>query len=196
MVGAANVKRIGPILEVLYKLPPDAKLLLHFFSNGGSFTSILIARKYREKMGKLLPTTVVILDSTPGRVTYEATVRAFAVALPKDPVIKVIGILGIRIFFWLYYFVYLLSRKLDLVAQARKDLNTKTLMDADTPRLYIYSEADDMVAWQFVEEHIEEAKNLGYRVDREKYLESSHCGHMMTDEKRYWTAVQRLWSTV
>jgi hypothetical protein len=196
MIGAGNVKRVGPVLEVLYTLPPKTKLLLHFFSNGGSFTSILIAKKYQEKMGKLLPATAVILDSTPGRGTYEATVRAFAVALPKNPVIRVIGILGIRMFFWLYYFAYLLRRKLDLVAQASKDLNTKTLMDVDTPRLYIYSEADDMVAWQSVEEHIEEAKKLGYTVESEKYLESSHCGHMMIDEKRYWAAVQRLWSTV
>ena len=192
----ANIKRVVPVLEILYALPPNAKLLLHFFSNGGSFTSTLIARKYKEKMGNPLPTTAVILDSTPGRATYEATVRAFAVTLPKNPVIKFIGILFLRLFYWLYRVTYLLSSQKDLVEKARTDLNTKTLMDVDTPRLYIYSEADDMVAWQSVEEHIEEAKRLGYAADREKYLESGHCGHLMRDEKRYWGAVQRLWSTV
>ena len=189
-------QRATPLLDILYALPPNAKLLLHFFSNGGSVTSTLIAEKYKEKMGKILPTTALILDSTPGRATYEATIRAFAVALPKNPVIRFIGSLLLRLFYGMYWAAYLLSSQKDPVEKARADLNAKSLMDVDTPRLYVYSEADDMVAWQFVEEHIEEAKTLGYTVDREKYLESGHCGHMMSDEKRYWQAVQRLWSTV
>ena len=157
---------------------------------------MIIARKYQEKMGKPLPTTAVILDSTPGKATYEATVRAFAVALPKSLVVKALGISILRIFYWLSRLYYFVMGEFDLVERVRLDLNTKSLVDVETPRLYIYSEADDMVAWQFVEEHIEEAKKQGYVVDREKFLESSHCGHLMIDEKRYWEAVQRLWSKV
>lgn len=198
----ANFKRVLPVLEILYALQPNAKLLLHFFSDGGSFTSTLIANKYQEKMGKLLPTTAVILDSSPGRATYEATVRAFSVALPKNPVVKAIGTLVIRMFFWLYRIAYILKallerkKRMNVVERSRMDLNTTSLMDVNTPRLYIYSEADDMVEWQFVEEHIEEAEKLGYVVDREKFLDSGHCGHLMIDPMRYWAAVQRLWSTV
>ena len=199
---ATNVKRIQPVVDILCTLPPNTKLLLHFFSGGGTFTSTLIARKYQEKMGKLLPTTALILDSTPGRATYEATVRAFAVALPKNSVIKIIGTLLIRLAFWLYRFAYTLEAVLlrkersDLVEKGRVDLNTKSLMDVATPRLYIYSEADDMIGWQFVEEHMEEAEKLGYVVDREKFLESGHCGHLLIDPRRYWAAVQRLWNSV
>jgi hypothetical protein len=198
----ANEKRVQPVLDILYTLPPNTKLLLHFFSSGGTFTSTLIARQYLEKMGKLLPTTAVILDSTPGRATYETTVRAFAVALPKNPTIKTVGTLLIRLSFWLYGIAYTLQavllrkERLDLVERGRVDLNTKSLMDANTPRLYIYSERDDMIAWQFVEEHMEEAEKVGYVVDREKFLESVHCGHLLSDPKRYWAAVQRLWNTV
>lgn len=191
-----NFMRIAPILEILYTLPPDAKVLLHTFSNGGSWTSTLIARKYREKMGKALAPTVVILDSAPSRITYEATVKAFAVTLPKHPTIKTIGIGFLHLFYWLYMFAYFVSRQPDLIEKTRQDLNNMTLMDIDTPRLYIYSEADDLVAWQHVEEHIEEARKLGFVVDSEKFDVSAHCGHLMRDEKRYWIAVQRLWSTV
>jgi hypothetical protein len=198
----ANLKRVAPVLEILYTLPPNARLLLHFFSDGGSFTSLLIAKKYQEKMGKLLPTTALILDSSPGRATYEATVRAFAVALPKNPVIKAVGILVLRLFFGLYRLAYLLKGllvqkgELNVVEKGRIDLNSRSLMDVATPRLYIYSEADDMVEWEFVEEHIEEAEKFGYVVYREKYVESGHCGHLLIDDKRYWAAVQRLWNTV
>ena len=199
---AASHKRVEPVLEVLYALPPDARLLLHFFSNGGSFTSTMIARKYQETMGKRLPTTALVLDSTPGRATYEATVRAFAVALPKNPVIKAIGTLVLRLAFFLFRLAYFLNGlmvqegHLDLVERVRVDLNSMNLMDVNCPRLYIYSEADDMVAWQFVEEHVQEAEKLGYAVDTEKYMDSGHCGHLTMDPKRYWMAVQRLWSTV
>ncbi|KIM98392.1 hypothetical protein OIDMADRAFT_43392 [Oidiodendron maius Zn] len=178
----ANLKRIAPVLDILYTLRPNSKLLLHFFSDGGSFTSTLIARKYQERMGRPLPAKVVILDSSPGRATYEAGVRAFSVALPKNIVLKVIGILLLRLFYGFY--------------KCRVDLNTKSLFDIDAPRLYIYSVADDMISWQFVEEHCNEAKKLGYTVNREKFMDSSHCGHLMTDEKRYWAAVLRLWSAV
>jgi len=199
---AANLKRISPALEILYTLPPNSKLLLHSFSDGGSFTSTFIAKKYLDKMGKMLPTTAMILDSSPGRASYEGTVRAFSVALPKNPIIKFIGILGIRLVWWLYRIasllrgLFVLDGHLNLVERARVDLNTKSLMNIDTPRLYIYSEADDMVAWNLIEEHIEEAEKLGYVVDREKFLESGHCGHLMFDMKRYWTAVQKIWNVV
>jgi hypothetical protein len=199
---AANYKRVDLVLEILYTLPPDAKFLLHLFSNGGAFTNNLIANRYRERTGKTLPTTAIILDSTPGRATYEATVRAFAVALPKNLVFKVLGILALRLVFGLYRLAYHLKGLLvqeghmDLVERVRVDLNTKSLIDVGSPRLYIYSEADDMVHWQFVEEHIEEAEKLGCVVHKEKFLESGHCGHLTIDSKRYWAAVQRLWSLI
>lgn len=193
---AANLNRIAPVLEVLYTLPPNAKFLLHFFSNGGAFTSTLIARTYREKMGRALPVTAVVMDSSPGRATYEATVRAFAVALPKNILVRLIGVLVLRIFYGLYQMVYWLKGQDDMVEQARKQLNSKDLFDVDAPRVYIYSTADDMVDWRFVEEHGEEAKKLGYTIDREKYIETGHAGHMLVDEKRYWTTIQRLWSKV
>jgi hypothetical protein len=49
-------------------------------------------------MGRALPVTAVVMDSSPGRATYEATVRAFAVALPKNILVRLIGILVLRIF--------------------------------------------------------------------------------------------------
>ncbi|KAF8863709.1 hypothetical protein BDZ45DRAFT_86431 [Acephala macrosclerotiorum] len=193
---AANLKRVKPALDVLYALPPDANLLVHFFSNGGAFTMTTMAKTYKEKMGRALLVTAMILDSTPGRATYEATIRAFSVALPKNIILRMLGILFLRVFFFLYKFGYWLQDKMDLVDKARMDLNDKSLFDTDAPRMYIYSVADDMVDWRFVEEHGEEAKSLGYIIDREKFLKSRHAAHLLIDPDRYWAAVQRLWSCV
>ncbi|CZR66230.1 related to indole-diterpene biosynthesis protein PaxU [Phialocephala subalpina] len=193
---AANLKRVKPAVDILYTLPHDTKLLVHFFSNGGAFTTNMMAKAYKEKMGRALPITAMILDSTPGRATYEATIRAFSVALPKNIILRILGILFLRVFFILYKLGYWLQGKMDLVDKARMDLNDKCLFDIDAPRMYIYSVADDMVDWRFVEEHGEEAKSLGYTIDREKFLKSGHAAHLLIDPDRYWETVQRLWSSV
>jgi len=36
---ASNQQRVTPALEILLALPPNAKVLLHLFSNGGAVTS-------------------------------------------------------------------------------------------------------------------------------------------------------------
>jgi hypothetical protein len=192
---SANLNRVKPALDVLYTLP-RAKLIVHFFSNGGGFTTTMIAKAYKEKMGQPLPVTAMVLDSTPGRATYEATVRAFSLALPKNIILRTLGILVFRMFFWLYKFGYYIQGKTDLVDQVRADLNDKTIFDTEAPRMYIYSVADPMVAWQSVEEHGEEARSLGYTVDREKFLHSGHAAHLLEDQERYWATVQRLWRYV
>lgn len=190
---SANLKRVKPALDVLYTLQPGAKLLVHFFSNGGGFTTTMIAKTYKEKMGQALPVSAMVLDSTPGRATYKATVLAFSVTLPKNIILRTLGILAFSIFFWIYRFGYFIQGKMDLVDQTRTDLNDKTLFDTDAPRMYIYSVADPMVAWQSVEEHGEEARSLDYNVDREKFLNSGHVTHLLDDQDRYWATVQRLW---
>jgi hypothetical protein len=193
---AANLNRVKPVLDILYTLPPDAKLLVHFFSNGGAFTNLLIAKTYQEEMGRPLPATAIVLDSTPGRATYAATIRAFSVGLPKNVIVRAICLLILRVAWALYLLSYIIRGAEDIVDQARRYLNDKTVFELDTPRTYIYSVADDIVEWQDVEEHAKDAQGLGYTVDLVKYQASGHAAHMMSDEKRYWAAVQRLWDSV
>lgn len=193
---SANLNRIAPALEIVYSLPPDAKVLLHLFSNGGGWTTTLIARTYQARTGKPFPTTGIILDSTPGKATYEATTNAFTVGLPKNILLRFVGTWFLRISLALYMLACWIGRKDDRVAQTRKDLNDETLFDINTPRLYIYSSADPMVAWQFVEDHMEEAQNIGYPVSKEKFVESGHCMHLLQNEGRYWGAITKLWAAI
>ncbi|KAL2074133.1 hypothetical protein VTL71DRAFT_7911 [Oculimacula yallundae] len=193
---STNLTRIKPALEILYTLPPSSNVLVHFFSVGGAWTTCLVAKTYFAKTGRPLPVTGMILDSTPGKVQYAATIRAFAVALPKHPILNALTNIGIRIMFFLYIFAYWISRKLDLIAQTRKDLNDERYFGTDAKRMYIYSEADDKVAWEFVEEHMRDAKALGYVVDGDRWVDSTHCGHLLVDFERYWRSVTSLWDSV
>lgn len=138
----------------------------------------------------------MILDSTPGRVKYASTIRAFAVALPKHPILNALTNIGIRIMFFLYVFAYWVSGKLDLIAQTRADLNNKAYFGTEAKRMYVYSEADDKVAWEFVEQHMEEARGLGYYVEGDRWVDSTHCGHLLVDVERYWRCVTGLWKSV
>ncbi|KAK0101439.1 hypothetical protein ONS95_006612 [Cadophora gregata] len=193
---SSNLKRIQPAIDILSALPSGSKLLVHFFSVGGAWTTCLVAKAYHAKTGRQLPVTGMILDSTPGRVKYASTIRAFAVALPKNPILNALTNIGIRIMFFLYIFAYWISGKLDLIAQTRADLNHKAYFGTEAKRMYIYSDADDKVAWEFVEEHIEEARQKGYYAEGDRWVGSTHCGHLLVDPERYWKGVTGLWGSV
>ena len=62
-----------------------------------------------------------------------------------------------------------------------------------TPRLYLYSQADEMVPWTEVEEHAEEARKAGLDVRMERFEGSPHVAHARSDPERYWGAVKKVW---
>jgi hypothetical protein len=190
---SANTKRITPALEVLYGQPPNTKLLLHLFSNGGGFTGMLLARCYKKKTGKAFPVTATVFDSMPGHIRLQAQVRAFTVALPKNILLRAIVTFILYVTYPFFRLRYLLTGTVDVIEEMRLALNDKNLFDLDAPRVYIYSSADDMIEPGDVEEHADEAERLGYTVAREKFLTSGHVSHMIQDPKRYWSLVQTLW---
>jgi hypothetical protein len=195
---SANLNRIKPVLEILYSIPveSDVKVLLHLFSNGGGMTSTAIARAYRQKMGRQIPLSAMVLDSSPGRPDIAATRRAFAVALPQNPVLNFIRNVLFTLLFVCIKLYYVSGIAVNPIAQLRTDLNDRNLFDVDVQRLYVFSDGDNMVDANHVEEHAAEAKRLGYRADLEKYIESGHAAHMLNDPKRYWKAIESLWTSV
>ena len=62
-------------------------------------------------------------------------------------------------------------------------------------RLYIYSAADKLIPAEDVEAHGREAIGIigQHRVQMEDFVSSRHVGHVMLDEKRYWSLVEQLW---
>ena len=62
-----------------------------------------------------------------------------------------------------------------------------------TPRLYLYSQVDEMAPWMEVEEHAEEAKKAGLDVRMERFEVLLHVAHARTDLERYWGMVKKVW---
>ena len=134
------------------------------------------------------PPSEVILDSCPGRGGIEVTQRAFANAV-RNPILRRLANLYAVLAHWIF-------GKEATILKMRTTLNKYLLLpwfSKHTPRLYLYSQADDIVPWTEVEEHAEEARKAGLNVRMERFEGSPHVAHARTDPERYWGAVKKVW---
>ncbi|TLD32189.1 indole-diterpene biosynthesis protein-like protein PaxU [Venturia nashicola] len=180
------------VIRSTHQQNPQAKILLHLFSNGGAHTICQLARFYRKYHSELLPLNGTVLDSAPGRATYKRSIAAMSVGLPSFFPIRIFGILILHIaciVMWLQR--YILGRE-NVITRVRRELNDPLLFPTDARRVYIYSKTDEMVDWETVEEHAAEAEQDGVVVQRERFGNSRHVGHMMEDFDRYWGAIGKV----
>jgi hypothetical protein len=78
----------------------------------------------------------------------------------------------------------------------REGLNNPEIfpwMDSTTPRLYLYSDADQVSDACDIRAHMEAAKRKGLNVREECFLESQHVQHSRVYPDRYWGAVRSIW---
>jgi DNA repair protein RAD57 len=156
----------------------------------------LIARSYLEQTGKSLPITAMVFDGSPGRVSFKDTVAAFANILPGNLFIRFLGVFTIRVIYGLYMFTYMVMRKRNLIDVLRRDLNDQRVFGKETPRLYLYSEKDEVVRERDVVDHADEAEAVGYRVYKGNFGKGDHCALLLEDEDRYWRSITTLWGSV
>jgi hypothetical protein len=165
------------------------------FSNAGAHQACQLAKAYQAHTQTSLKFGAMVFDSTPGVATYGRITDAMIVSLPSIPILRqllsclIYGLVGL---IWLQNFV---SGGVNLVEQARRDLNDPTLVDSKRGKLYFYSIKDKMVGWEDIESHAMEAERKGEHVERERWVETGHVGHMSNDGERYWGAVKSFWGS-
>lgn len=187
----------------------EPHMLIHIFSNGGSYmlcqmydlyaetkaataSQGAITDKNRSNPDLLLPPHVNIFDSVPGRWSYSASTRAVLLALPAGwartmalPLVRLLGM-------W-WFIKYRLFRVPDEMYEWGLSHNDP-VRARETCRAYIYSEADEFVDYRAVEEHINHAETNGYViVRRDKFPNSPHVSHARSDPERYWSIVRETW---
>ena len=166
--------------------------VLHVFSNGGSQCAIQLATSLPDST-RLRAFSAIILDSCPGTATYQRTVQALTLSMPKSPLTKYLGPPILHFVLCLLYLALFLTRAEDAITQIRNQLNDHKLFSPDVPRLYIYSKADQLVPYQDVKSHADDAKIKEYRATSEVLFETSaHCAHAMVHKEQYWEAVAGL----
>lgn len=140
-------------------------------------------------------TSVLILDSCPGQGTLASSKRAFTHSIQSSLVRFVIGI-----FLTLFYYQSLISaiffgkkRYAQVLKESLQHPRLLPWTDIHTPRLYIFSKTDQMIPWQEVQAHAQEASRIGFKVETKIFENTPHVAHMRSNPALYWTSVGNIW---
>lgn len=194
---ARKHKQLAPAREILlsHLTAPDhaqPRIVLHVFSNGGaSCATTLISSLPAEH--RLNAFNAVIFDSCPGEATYQRSVHAFSLSLPKHLLAQIIGIPLVHLMICMFGLIFFLFNAEHFMARIRRQLNDPALFDVKVPRLYVFSHADELVLSRDVANHAADAREKGFlKVSELPFERSAHCAHAMAHGEQYWGAVDRL----
>lgn len=175
------------------------RILAHAFSNSGGLNLEATWCVWKQVFGSTtpLPLTALILDSTPGGLTYKTEFSRWTTgvslgmaALPSPLrwaiaaiivtcLMVVPQVLGIEV----------------MATRGPRELNSPRNIPLKSARLYVYSSTDQLIYWKDVETHAEEARKKGYtNIILERFDGSSHVSHLKLDPSRYWNAVWSVWN--
>jgi hypothetical protein len=194
-------ERLRPAVERIssYKYLTDHGMsngiLLHVFSEGGSNKACELAEAYYNITSTRLPVSALCCDSTPGHPRYLRLCNALNKSLPQIRVLRHTGLLfGSAVLgcIWILY-VGVKGCENNVITRTRRRLQDPKHFDLTTPRCYLYSRNDDLIAWQDVQEHAEESMDQNIPVTQVLFEHSGHVGHAKQEPERYWNAVMATW---
>jgi hypothetical protein len=175
--------------------PGQQGAVLHMFSNGGAQCAVQLAAMLPPDIRRHA-FSAIILDSCPGTATYQETVHAMSLSMPKSPVAKILGPPILHLVLCFIFLALFVTSAEDVITRIRKQLNDQELFSHDVPRLYVYSKADQLVPFQDVKSHADDARRKGYVKTGEVMFEASaHCAHALSHKDEYWGAIGTLLGT-
>ncbi|KAL8686617.1 MAG: hypothetical protein Q9218_006982 [Villophora microphyllina] len=169
-------------------------ILLHVFSNGGSLRAVTLFRSYLKTTGHPFPVHCTVLDSCPGRATFHVAFRVLLLPWQSQPFYKrlpVVAMLYVAFgLWWTLMFALRMENPFETLWQGLS--NPEEVKE--TKRVYIYSDVDDMVPRNDIEDHGVEARQKGFDVEMENFVGTGHVAHMkLGNGERYWGIVDELW---
>ncbi|KIY03976.1 uncharacterized protein Z520_00668 [Fonsecaea multimorphosa CBS 102226] len=227
---ATQMRNLGPAVSLIRELAltkkkgegkEELRVLMHIFSNGGSWTACQLADAYYQHQRQrqlqqlpvgssdedeandallLLPITALVLDSTPSLPNTTAAHTAICEStLPRSSPAPVRALGSALI--WTYLragnAVEAVTGWENATLSLRRRLNDPrgAFTAHKLPRVYMYSQADAMIPAADVELHAREAAEvLGQeKVRLEDFGTSRHVGHVLADPERYLAVIGGLW---
>ena len=192
---AGETKVYSPVAAKLQAFPPNTRILLHSFSNGGLKNTALTTEEYNRRTGDPLPIQAQVFDSGPGYPRFWPDLRAITAGLPKNFIIRTLATAVLAAAYVLYKAVWWVKGIENPIITYCKMMNRHKLFAKKVPRAYIYSREDDMVHWGHVEDHMANATALGYEARGELFEGTQHVSHMPKNSERYWGIVESVWKS-
>jgi hypothetical protein len=171
--------------------------LVHCFSEGGSNKAVEFAEAYHASVGEKLPCMSLCLDSTPGKPRFFNLCNAIKRSLPDNPVVRTSGFVIGSVFLGGCWAVYSVVKgyKNNVISKTRRRLNDETYWNLEVPRAYMFSKSDDLIFWEDVKEHADDAAQRGVPTWQACFDKSPHCGHIKEDSNGYWDVVMTAWES-
>jgi len=184
-------ERVKDLLTLVSDLfPNDPLVVIHSMSNGGMamyLDALEMVSGDARFVGWKKWIRGVIFDSCPADCTAHSFSTAYS-SWVRNPILRFI-------MFWLCYtFIAITSLPFEMVGVTANRLAGFSLLlehelHKKTPILYIYSEADQLTRYQYVEDIITSHRNLGHNVLALKFQDSGHVMHLSKYPKEYKNAI-------
>jgi len=194
----AQQARLGPARHVLQAhLQPGLTgggggVVVHAFSNGGAQCAAQVVATL-PPVHRATAFRAFVFDSCPGEASYTRSANAILLPLANSPALKLLAFPFIHLLLCLIFIADRVFGFENVVARARRRLNSSAYIAHAVPRLYIYSSADQMVPAPDVEAHAEQARRAGYSdVANLRFEASGHCAHASRYAEQYWGGIARL----
>lgn len=192
----AQQARLGSARHVLQAhLQPGLTgggIVVHAFSNGGAQCAAQVVAAL-PPAHRATAFRAFVFDSCPGEASYTRSANAILLPLAKSPILKLLAFPFIHLLLCLIFIADHVFGFENVVARARRRLNSSAYIGHAVPRLYIYSSADQMVPAPDVEAHAEQARRASYSdVSNLRFEESGHCAHASRYAEEYWGGIAGL----
>ncbi|KAI9336342.1 hypothetical protein BDR26DRAFT_1008897 [Obelidium mucronatum] len=160
------------------------KLVIHSFSNGGMSKIQRLVTALHAK-GQQLKRAHIILDSSPGKATVVSW-SGYVAALVQNPILKSITYGGAYLIGCLCAVVF--DMKKHPISQGIPYIVSEKNENGNIrgPRLFLYSEADDVIQFTDVKDHIETTRAEGIVVEEKMFTTSAHVKHAVDFKEEYW----------
>lgn len=166
-------------------VPQQGGFVIHSFSDGGASNLALFLDQMSRRKGASPPVHSLIMDSSPGKANPKTGSVAFTMHLANRPRLRAFVRFFVYVGLYLLQIWTKVTGKPGRGELMRKRLNslrswswvtasytsrrqpdpnpTNTKAEAEAgypPRMYMYTTADKLIPWQFVEEHAEQLASL------------------------------------
>ncbi|OSD01295.1 hypothetical protein PYCCODRAFT_1426021 [Trametes coccinea BRFM310] len=164
------------------------RILLHVMSNASAI----------RKRGLQAPADTkcaIVFDSAPAPVTFSMMIRAFTAAI-RSVVTKYLVMAILSVVYLCTGVVQILFRRPKAMERELAALNDPALLpwtSKQTPRLYLYSSGDLIVPAHEVEQHMNQARLIGFPVQSAHFGQSAHVTHARNDPEKYWNSIKSFW---